>query len=262
MSHSIGIVGTGTIAEAMVEGFLSRRKDDVSILLSPRGAAVAARLTSRYPRIVGVAKSNQGVVDGSQTIILAVPPPVLREVLSGLTFREEDHHVISVVAGFSRNDVLNLVAPCRLVTLAIPVPAIARGNASTVLLPPNESAATLFRRAGPVTEVRDERAYAALGTSTAIMASYFALAKTVARWLANQSVPEIDSRNYVANLLQGLAETTHLNLDKDFQSLEEYHAIPGSFNDALRTYLEEQGAFKTLEASLDILMKRMTGETP
>lgn len=261
MSHNIGIVGVGTIAEAIVEGFIFRRKDGLSISLSPRGARVAARLEARYPRIVHAAKSNQEVLDRSQTVILAVPPPALREVLANLAF-QDSHHVINVVAGFSRDDVLSLVAPCREVTQAIPLPAIARGNAPTVLLPPNESAATLFRRGGPVTEVTDERAYAALGTSTAIMASYFALAKTVARWLANQGVPEIDSRNYVAHLLQGLAETTQFNLDKGYHALEEIHATPGSFNDALRSYLEEQGAFKSLEAGLDRLMKRMTGETP
>jgi len=257
----IGIVGAGTIAEAMVNGFLSRRKDGLSILLSPRGAAVAARLTSRYPQTVRAGESNQAVLNGCSIVILSVRPQVLREVLSGLIFRP-DHLVISVVAGFSRNAILSLVAPSRQVTLAIPLPAIERGNAPTVLLPPNESAAALFSRGGSVTAVEDERAYAALGTSTAIMASYFALAKTVTQWLANENVPQAEAGSYIAHLLQGLSETTQLKTSEGFQALEEYHATPGSFNDALRSHLKEQGAFKAVETGLDQLMKRMTGETP
>jgi pyrroline-5-carboxylate reductase len=261
MTARIGFVGTGTIAEAMVEGFLSRRKDDLSILLSPRGAVVAQRLTTRYPQTVRLAESNQEVVDGSATIILAVRPQLLREVLSRLVFRP-DHRVISVVAGFSRADVLDFVAPCRQATLAIPLPAMARGDAPTVLLPPDVSAAALFRRAGSVIEVEDERAYAALGTSTTIMASYFALAKTVTTWLTNEDVPEAKARTYVADLLRGLSETTGIKANDDFQALEEYHATPGSLNDALRTHLEEMGVFTAVSAGLDRLMKRMTGKAP
>jgi len=261
MTARIGFVGTGTIAEAMVEGFLSRRKDDLSILLSPRGAVVAQRLTTRYPQTVRLAESNQEVVDGSATIILAVRPQLLREVLSRLAFRP-DHRVISVVAGFSRADVLDFVAPCRQATLAIPLPAMARGDAPTVLLPPDVSAAALFRRAGSVIEVEDERAYAALGTSTTIMASYFALAKTVTTWLTNEDVPEAKARTYVADLLRGLSETTGIKANDDFQALEEYHATPGSLNDALRTHLEEMSVFTAVSAGLDRLMKRMTGKAP
>jgi hypothetical protein len=50
--------------------------------------------------------------------------------------------------------------------------------------------------------------------------------------------------------------------EADFQALEEYHATPGSLNDALRAHLEEMGVFKAVSAGLDRLMKRMTGETP
>ena len=74
---TLGFVGTGTIAAAMVEGLGGK-----DVLLSPRGADMAASLAARFPG-VRVATSNQAVVDGCETVVLSVRPQVAEEVIRG-----------------------------------------------------------------------------------------------------------------------------------------------------------------------------------
>jgi len=255
----IGVIGTGFIAQAMIDGFLLRGEEGLSVTVSPRGAATAATLAARYPRTVRIAASNQAVLDASDLIICAVRPQAAEAVLGALRFVAR-HHVVSVIAAFSREDIRRLTDPAGGVTLAIPLPAMARGNSATVIMPGNERVAALFQRGGAVIAVDDAHAYAALGTSTAIMAPYFAVARTVSDWLAANGVAATPARQYVASLLQGLAETTAGDADKDFARLETDHATPGSFNDQLRRHLADGGAFRAFETGLDILLRRMLGK--
>jgi len=183
---------------------------------------------------------------------------VINQAVAALPFRS-DHHLIRVVAGLTRERLLTLAAPVSETTFAIPLPAMATGSAPTVIMPPNVPAASLFRRAGDVIQISDPQGYAALGTSTAIMASYFAFAGSVANWLTRNQVPQDAARNYAALLLKGLSETTRLRADDSFQVLEDYHATPGSFNDTLRAKLTESGTFEAMAEGLDVLMKRMQG---
>ena len=68
------------MAAAMVEGL-----DGQDIVLSPRGASVAADLARRFPGVT-VAASNQSVVDQCDTVVLSIRPQVA-EVVRALRFR-------------------------------------------------------------------------------------------------------------------------------------------------------------------------------
>src|SRR3546814_6581800 len=63
----LGFIGTGTIAAAIVEGLALSGEEP--ILLSPRNADIAARLSDRFSH-VGVANDNQAVLDQSDLVIL------------------------------------------------------------------------------------------------------------------------------------------------------------------------------------------------
>ena len=75
---TLGFLGTGAIAAAMVTGFSSEGGPRHRILLSPRNADVAAGLASRFPN-VSVAASNQEALDKSETVVLAIRPQVADE---------------------------------------------------------------------------------------------------------------------------------------------------------------------------------------
>src|ERR1017187_7079782 len=131
---TLGFVGTGAIASAIVTGLTSEGGARLTIRLSPRNAGVAAGLASRFEN-VSVCASSQEVLDKSETVVLAVRPQVAEEVLSGLRF-SSGQIVISLVAGFSARRIADLVTPARKIWRAIPLPSVAQRRGPIALYPP------------------------------------------------------------------------------------------------------------------------------
>jgi pyrroline-5-carboxylate reductase len=252
----IGIVGTGFIAEAIVDGLLSDGVEGLSFVLSPRNCATVSRLASRYPSSVSKATSNQEVVDTTDVVILSVRPAIAKDVIGSLRFRAE-HTVVSVIAAIRLSDMRRMVSPARKVVLAIPLPAMSRGQAPLVIMPDEAVVRGIFSPTGPVVAVDNEEAYAALGTSTAIMASYFEIASRLRRWLSANRVPEDMARMYVSGLLSGLSETAHRET-KAFEVLATEHATPGSFNECLLQHLAREDIDAFLTDALNPLLARMS----
>src|SRR5262245_58420477 len=118
----LGFIGTGALTSAIVTGLKSVADNSVSVLLSPRNAEIAAGLAARHAD-VQVAADNQAVLDVCDTVMLAVRPQVAREVLTALRFRP-GHHVISLMATVSHEEVARLIAPAAPAIVAFPMPML------------------------------------------------------------------------------------------------------------------------------------------
>ncbi|HVA21921.1 MAG TPA: pyrroline-5-carboxylate reductase [Candidatus Micrarchaeia archaeon] len=97
----VGVVGTGSMAEAMLAGMLRQRllTADQVVCSHPR-AARAAHLRDTYG--VTVARDNPAAVRGAELCLLAVKPQVLPQVLPELApVLSRDQLVVSIVAGAS-----------------------------------------------------------------------------------------------------------------------------------------------------------------
>ena len=65
---TLGFLGTGHLAELMVRGLAGQ---GYRLVLSPRNAAVAARLAAEHG--CAVADSNQAVVDAADGVFVSLP---------------------------------------------------------------------------------------------------------------------------------------------------------------------------------------------
>src|SRR5262245_31111364 len=139
---TVGFIGTGAITAAIVTGLNAEGGSRYAIRLSPRNAAVAAGLASRFAK-VSVCGSNQEVLDASHTVVLAVRPQVAAQVLSRLRFAS-GHIVISLIAGFSTDRIADLVSPVSNISRAIPLPSVAQRRCPIAIYPPGGPAADLF----------------------------------------------------------------------------------------------------------------------
>src|SRR6185503_10118755 len=100
-----GVLGVGTIAQAIVTGLCDGVADPPSIVLSPRGAATSAERAGRYDT-VAVAADNQAVLDGSGVVVVCLPVASV-ELLGELTWRP-DHVVVSATAALGMPRLLEL----------------------------------------------------------------------------------------------------------------------------------------------------------
>jgi len=253
----LGFIGTGALSSAIVTGLKSAGDNSVPVLLSPRNQDIAAALASRYAD-VRVAADNQSVLDESDTIMLAVRPQVAHAVLGELKFRP-DHHVVSLIATVSRDDIAALVAPAEHVTKALPMPMIAERLGGTIIYPPDPAMASFFGAMGKVVEVDDPAAFDALSVVTATFATYFKYLDTIQTWLKAQGIADGQARTYISTIYHALAHAPVAAPDIDFMHLAQEYATRGGINEQVVRELAEKKVFDAFTESLDAVHRRITG---
>ena len=225
----LGFIGTGEITSSIVTGLSLFGAKPHSIRLSPRNPAIARELADRFKGI-SIASSNQEVLNHSDTVVIAVRPPVARTVLSEMRFRP-DHQVISLVSALSLRSLSELVVPAVRIARAVPLPSAAKRLSPTAVCPPDPVAVELFAAVGTVFPVERENEFDAICATTATIASYFAFNETIASWLQQQGVPASQAKDYVARLFLGVTTGAVEASERSFQSLAAAHATAGGINE-------------------------------
>ena len=250
----IGIIGTGTIANALVRGIAA---DGHQITVSDRNATHAAQLAAEFDT-VSIAP-NQDVLDQSDVIFLGLMADVADTVLGALTF-SPDHRVVSLMAGPSLAEVTAWVAPARAEALMIPFPAIARGNSPILTYPASPLLDQIFSARNTVialAEPADMNSY--LAAQAVLLPSIRLLADTAA-WLGQRIDAPQQAEAFLRQLVGGslLADplTTSGVLDRISADLN----TPGGLNAELRDVLQDRGAFQALQDGLDQLETRLKGD--
>lgn len=253
----LGFIGTGTITSAIVNGLMEFGPSDVTIMVSPRNAELAQSLSERHARVT-VASNNQAVIEGSDTVVLAVRPQIAREALAGLRFRA-DQEVISLVATISLHEVATLVAPAGRVSVAAPLPPVEAGRGATAMLPASDVGRALFGPLGVVVEARSQDEFGTLLSATAIMGSYFGLLQHIVGWMEQQGVDSLVARRYVTQILLGLAFAGKDSSHQDMSHMRQEYSTRGGLNEQFYTVLEQAGVLKAVTLALDTIQTRIRG---
>lgn len=252
----LGFIGTGALTSAIVTGLKSVPGNSVSVFLSPRNEEIAAGLASRYFD-VQVAADNQAVLDHCDTVMLAVRPQIARDVLSELRFRP-DHHVVSLIATLSREDVAALIAPVTQVTKALPMPMIAHRQGPIIISPRDERISALFDKLGKVIEIEEPAEFDALSVVTATFATYFRYLDTIQTWLTEHGVANGKARDYIVTLYKALANAPEMLPDVDFMHLAQDYATRGGINEQILRELTDRGVFDIFAESMEGVHRRIT----
>jgi len=249
---TLGFIGTGTMAAAMVEGLGGE-----DILLSPRGAEVAAGLAQRFPG-VRIAANNQSVIDGSDMVVLAVRPQVAEAVIRPLNFRP-GQTVVSVIAATriaSLRDWIGLDLP---IIRAIPLPFAATRASVTPIFPPDAEVTALFNRLGTALPCATIAEFDLLAVGSALMGSYFGILETAQGWLVAQGLDDSAARTYLAGLFANLGQVAQTS-PADFATLRSEHSTPGGLNEQIFRDFTAGGGTAALTFALDRVLERVRGQ--
>jgi pyrroline-5-carboxylate reductase len=255
----LGFIGTGEITSSIVTGLCLSSHRTHSIWLSPRSSAIAKGLANRFHGI-SVASGNQEVLDHSDAIVIAVRPPVARDVLSELRFRP-NHHVISLISALSLRSLSELVVPAVQIARAVPLPSAAKRMSPTAIYPRDPVAFQLFTAVGTVFAVEKENEFDAICATTATIASYLAFNETIASWLEQQGVPALQARDYTARLFLGVTTGAVDASERSFQSLAATHATAGGINEQFLKHMVESGLLTRVSEALDAVLHRIGVES-
>lgn len=248
---ALGFIGTGTMAAAMIEGL-----GGSDIVVSPRGAALAAELAARFPGVT-VAISNQDVVDRCETIILSVRPQIVEEVVRPLRF-QAGQKIISLVAATSIDNLRAWIGMDLPITRAIPLPFVSARRGVTPIFPPDPEVAALFSRLGTAVSCETVEEFDLLAVGSALMGSYFGLLETAQGWLVQQGLSETSARTYLAGLFANLGSVAETSAS-GFAMLRHEYSTKGGLNEQIfRVFVEENGA-AALTTALDQVLQRVRG---
>jgi len=258
-SRTIGFIGTGAITDAMVRGLLAAPPAVEAVIVSARNAGIAASLAADFPAVT-VSQDNQVIVDGCETVVLAIRPQIAEEVVRPLRFRN-GQTVISVVAATGRPALLDWIGADVHLTQAIPLPFVARREGVTAIFPPDGETAALFAVLGAAVACETKAEYDLLAAASALMATYFGIMQQATDWLAAKGLPEEKGRAYLAPLFAGLSGTAlAAGPQMPFTHFTGEFATKGGLNEQVLRDFDEKGGLSALSLALDRVHRRITGQ--
>ncbi|MBN8629893.1 MAG: NAD(P)-binding domain-containing protein [Rhodobacterales bacterium] len=247
---TLGFIGTGTIAAAMVEGLRGE-----NIVISPRGADIAADLARRFPG-VWVAADNQAVVDASETLILSVRPQVAEAVIRPLRFRA-GQKIVSLIAATQIETLRDWIGLDLPIIRAVPLPSVADRSCVTPIFPPDPEVAALFDRLGTAVSCRTIAEFDLLAVGSALMGSYFGILEAAQGWLVAQGLNEAAARTYLAGLFANLGKVA-VTSPASFATLREEHSTKGGLNEQIFRDFAAKGGTAALTTALDTVLARVS----
>lgn len=255
MHETIGFIGTGHIAAAVVEGLVTAPGPVPRICVSPRNAQKAAELARRFATVT-VAPDNQAVVDRSRTVFLSVRPQAALDVIRALTF-DAGQTIVSLIP-LPLSGVAPLVAPAGCCVRVLPLPPCARRRGAVPYWPPTAEVHSLLTRLGQPLPLSAEHDLNVLWAATAMIAPYYALLETVSDWCTARGVASDTAADYTASMFDALTGAALSDGPGRFSHLAAAAATPGGLNEQAVDMIRHGGAFARVREALDAIFARLT----
>ncbi len=237
----IGVIGTGTIASAVVEGIAGGGHD---IAVSRRSAAQSARLAQMFDNVT--VHDNQAVLDRSDMVFLGLMANAAAEILASLTFRS-DQRVISLMADCPLERIAQMVRPARAAAVMIPFPGIAQGGSPALGYGDTDLLQELFGARNTIFALGSEAELATYNCAQAVLSPATVLVAEAADWLGAR----------IEDLAQGEAFLRALVgsslMGTDCATLLGALDTPGGYNQRLRNHMDRAGMNGALAEGLDKL---------
>lgn len=239
----IGIIGTGTIASAVVRGIAG---DGHHITVSARSANISSALAEEFANVI--VADNQRVVDQSDVVFLGLIAEHANGILKELNFRGSQR-VISFMAGASLEEVAELIAPAEASAIMLPFPTIAKGGSAILALGDTRLVNEIFGAKNQVFALQDDQELDAYLCAQAVLSPVARLVAETAKWLGER----IDAPNVGEEFLRVLVASSLGQSESEalIQSLN----TEGGYNQRLRLHMEISGMSADLVHGLDGLEK-------
>lgn len=253
-SYRIGVIGTGTIAEAMVEGIAC---DGHQITVSRRNEAVSASLAARFDT-VSVAE-NQGVLDASDVVFLCLMSDVAAEILPDLRFRP-GQIAFSLMVGASLPSLSEMVAPATAEAIVLPFPFIAQGGSPVLVHPSSKVASEILGRGDSVFAVESADDFATLLAAQAVLSPALKLVADAIGWAGERMGNTAVVEGFLRMLVGGTLMSQPAEETGALAGMLEALNTPGGLNATLRAHMDRSGTPESLRTGLDGLEARLKGK--
>jgi len=252
----IGVIGTGTIASAIVTGFCTKKVGH-EFFLSPRNAEKAAALAAEFPE-VSVCNSNQEVLDQAEWVFITLQKSGF-EALKELAFRK-DHKVLNMATEMNLTDLKAITGETALLAHVVPLPMIVRGFGPLLVYPETPEVGALFTPVSDAVYLQNLSDVRPLQLLTCIMSPYYMLLEEFVKFADDQGVEHDTSVKFTHALFSALSRRAAETPNCDLIELAN-DMTPGGYNEQSMIELMDNGAIKAWRTALDQLLERLQANT-
>ena len=248
----IGIIGTGTIASAIVTGFCTKEIGH-EFYLSPRGAKHATALAEKFQNVT-VCTTNQEVLDKADYILITLQKSGFY-ALEELSFKSE-HKVINCATEMKLETLKEIIGETALLAHIVPLPMIVNGFGPLIAYPELNEVKELFSPVSDVLFVESLDVVRPLQMLTCIMSPYYMLLEEFAKFTDEHGIDHKLSVDFIHCLFSSLSRRAALSPDGDLVELA-HDMTPGGYNEQAMNELMDNGAIPAWGSMLRTLLGRL-----
>ena len=252
----LGFIGTGNISSDVITGICKSKLSFKKIIISKRNKKKSQFLKKKFKNKIIIARNNQDVIDNSDWIFLGVLPKVGEKILPGLKFKS-NQTLVSFMSTVNLKQLKKITNKKGNVVRAIPMPPISLGKGPVALYPPNKKVKNFFDKIGTSIEIKSEKLSNNFWAISGTMASFYELLKVLSDWLIKRGLKKSDAQRYVISLYSALAQLAEVHSSKNLKKFVLESQTPGGLNWQGVNELRKSGYFKSLEKSVNNILKRL-----
>ena len=140
---------------------------------------------------------------------------------------------------------------------AIPLPPISIGKGPVPICPPDKQVKNFFNKIGTTVEINNENSSKNFWTTSGMMAPFYEILKVLSDWLVKKGISRDKAQKYITSLFVALSEDSVMNSKKHLKHLVSASQTPGGLNEQGVKELKRLGFYKSLEKSLNSILKRL-----
>jgi len=251
----LGFIGTGKITSSVVTGICRSKISFKKILLSPRNKNIARKLKKQF-RKVSIAKNNQEIVNSCNWVFLAVTPNVGKKIIKNLKFRSSQT-IVSFISTMTLLQLKKAIKVKAKIVRAIPLPPISLRKGPVPIFPPNKKVKNFFNKLGTTVEIGNEKLSKNFWATSGMMAPFYEILKVLSDWLVKKGIKRNEAQKYITSLFVALSEDSVINSQKHLKYLVAESQTPRGLNEQAVKELRKRGFYKSLEKSLNSILKRL-----
>jgi pyrroline-5-carboxylate reductase len=252
----LGFIGTGAISSDVITGICKSKLSFKKIVISPRNRTKASFLKKKFKNKIIIAKSNQDVINNSKWVFLGVLPEVGLKILPDLKFKS-NQTIVSFISTINYSKLKKITNNKANIVRAIPMPPISLGKGPVALYPPNKNVKNFFDKIGTSIEIKNEKLSNNFWAISGTMASFYEIIKILSDWLVKKGIKRSISQKYVTSLYSALASLVAAHSSKNNKKFVLDSQTPGGLNWQGVNELRKSGYFKSLEKSVNNILKRL-----
>ena len=263
-SKTIGFIGIGTLATALVKGLCTldatQMPFKLPLALTQRGAKNSQSLLDEFgAEHISVFATALQVAAISDVVIICVRVQDFDAILEELRPALKDKILLSCAASIPCVDVARMAqVSVSSVVKVVPLPASAIHLGTTLITPPNAIAKDIFATLGYVHEVETEELMAPLVAAGALMGHHFESLRITRNYLSKKGIDSRVASEYLSSLFGGWsAEIAHVAGDAQGLDSLVNSMTAGGLNERTIAHLRKDGVYDSVENGLDNLIQDM-----